>query len=76
MPERNHAVVAPMDRIVHMDRFQTYEGDLAQSRPRNPLPNWSWVDLGNNPNRPTVDEITRKQLQWNIFNDNSMENRP
>ena len=35
-----------------------------------------WVDIGNNPNRPTVDEIIRKQLQWNMSNDNSTENRP
>ena len=75
-PERNLAVVAPTDRIVHMDRVQTYEGDLTPSRPRDYLANWSWVDLENNPNRPTVDEITKKQLQWNIFNDNSTENRP
>ena len=74
--DRNLAVVAPTDRIVHMDRVQTCEGDLTPSRPRNSLANWSWVGLGNNPNRPTVDKITRKQLQWNIFNYNSTENRP
>ena len=43
-PERNLVVVAPTDRIVHMDRVQTYEGDLALSRSRNSLGNWSWVD--------------------------------
>ena len=75
-PERNLAVVAPTDSIVHTDRVQTYEGDLAQSRPRNSLANWTWVDLGNNPNRPRVDEITRKQLQLNIFDDNRTESRP
>ena len=39
------------------------------------MANWSWVDLGNNPNIPKVDGITRKQLQWNIFNDNNTDNR-
>ena len=75
-PDRNLAVVAPMDRIVHTDRFQTYEGDQTPTRPRNSLANWTCVGLGNNPNRPTIDEITRTQLQWNIFDDNSTENRP
>ena len=70
-PKKNLADVAPTDRIVHTDRVQTYEGDLAPSRPRKSLATWSWVDVGNNPNRPTVDEITRNQLQWNMFN-----NRP
>ena len=62
-PEKNLAVVAPMDRI------QTYEGDLAPARARNPLANWMWVSLGKNPNRPTVDEIMRKQKQWQLTND-------
>ena len=75
-PERNLTVVAPMDRIVHTDRVQTYEGDPAPTRPRNSLANWTWVGSGNNTNRPMVHEITRKQLQWHIFNDNSTENRP
>ena len=75
-PERNLAVVAPTDRNVHTDRIQTYEGDPAPIRPRKPLANWTWVSLGNNPNRPTVDEITKNQLQWHIFSDNNTENRP
>ena len=75
-PERNLAVFAPTDRIVHTDRVQTYERNLAPTRPRNSLANWSWVDLENNPNRPTVDEITRRQFLWNIFDDNNTENRP
>ena len=51
--EKNLAIVVPMDRIVHTDRIQTYEGDLAPTRSRNALANWSWVSLGNNPNRST-----------------------
>ena len=75
-PERNLAVVAPTDRIVHTDRIQTYEGELAPTRPRKPLANCTSVSLENNPNRPTVDAITRGQLQWSLFNDNNTENRP
>ena len=40
-PEKNLAVVAPMDRI------QTYEGDLAKARTRKPLANWTYVSLDN-----------------------------
>ena len=74
-PKRNLAVVAPMDRIVHTDRVQTLR-DPTPTRPRNSLANQTWVGLGNNPNRPTVDEVTRKQLQLHIFNDNSTAYRP
>ena len=56
-PERNLAVVAPTDRI------QTYEGDPASARASNPLANWTWVRLGNNPDRPIVNEIMREQRQ-------------
>ena len=57
--ERNLAVVAPPDRIVYTDRIQTYEGDPALTRPRKPGTNWTSGSLGNNPNRPTIDKITR-----------------
>ena len=59
-----------------MDSVQTYEGDLAPTRPRKPLGNWTSVCLGNNPNRQTVDEVAREQLQWNMFSDNNTDNRP
>ena len=75
-PERNLAVVASTDRIVPTDRIQAYERDPAQTRPRKPLQNWTRVSLGNNPSRPTVDEIMREQLQWSIPNGNNTENRP
>ena len=52
-----------------------YEGELAPTRPRNPLANWTSVHLGNNPNRPTVDEIARRQLQLNMFSDNNTDNK-
>ena len=74
--ERNLAVVAPMDRIVYTDRIQTYDQEPAPPRPRPPLANWSSVNLGNNPNRCTVDEITRNRLQWHIFCDDNTENIP
>ena len=74
--ERNLAVVAPTDRIVHTDRVQTYDEEPAPARPRPPLAKWSSVNSGNNPNRPTVDEKTRNRLQWHIFCDDNTENRP
>ena len=69
-------VVAPSDRIVHTDRVETYDKEPTPARYRPTLTNWSWVDVGNNPNRPTVDEITRNRLQWHIFCDKNMGNRP
>ena len=48
-------------------------------RPRQPLENWTSVRLGDNPNMPTVDEITQGQQQWNMLNDNTHgqnHNRP
>ena len=74
--ERHLAVVEPTDRIVHTDRIQTYDEEPALARPRPPLANWSSVNLGNNPNRPTVDEITKHGPQWHIFCDDNIENRP
>ena len=62
-PDRNLAVVPTTDRTAHTNRVQTYEGDLTPTRPKAPLANWTSVSLGNNPNRPAVDEITWEQLQ-------------
>ena len=59
-PQKNLAIVAPTDRIVYTDRILIYDEEPAPTRPRPHLVNWSLVSLGNNPNRPTVDEITRK----------------
>ena len=58
-----------------MDSVQTYEGNLGPTRPRKPLANWTSVSLGNNPNRPTANDVTRGQLQWNMFSDNNTDNR-
>ena len=74
-PDRNLAVIPPTDRIVHMDRYQIYEGDPTPTRPTVPLANWTSVCLRNNSNRPTVEEITGGQLQWNMFSDNNTDNR-
>ena len=59
--ERNLSVVAPTDRV------QTYEGNLAPSKSRKDLANWSWVRLTNN-NR-------MEQRQWQRPNNNT-DNRP
>ena len=74
-PDINLAVVPPIDRIVHIDRVQTYEGDPTPTRPRAPLANWTSVSLGNNPNWPTIDEMIWAKLQWNMFSDNNTDNR-
>ena len=52
-----------------------YEGDLAPARPRKPLANWTSFCLENNPNGPTVDEIAKGQLQWNMYSDNNTDSR-
>ena len=61
----------PTHKIIPTDQVQTYDEIPAQVRPRYPLVNWTCVRLGDNPNRPTTDEITQEQLQLNIFNDNN-----
>ena len=43
--ERNLTVVAPTDKV------QTYEGNLAPSKSRKDLANWTWVRLGNTRSR-------------------------
>ena len=74
------AVVPPSDKIIHLDRVQTYEELPAQPRPRKSLANWTSVRLGNNPGRPTVDDISHGQLQWNMLDNNNgcrqTHNRP
>ena len=65
-----------MDITVNTDRVQTYDEEPALARPRPPLANWSSVVLGNNPNRPTVNNITGNRLQWHILCDDNTENRP
>ena len=56
-----------------MDSVQTYEGDPTLTRPRAPLAKWTSVCLGNDPNRPTVDEVTGGHFQWNMFSDNNID---
>ena len=48
-----------------------YDDLPAQPRPRKPLANWPLVTLGNNSERPTIDDISHGQLQWNMLNDNN-----
>ena len=59
-----------------MDSVQTYEGHPTLTRPRAPLANWISVHLGNNPQRPTIDEITKHHLQWHIFAKDNTDYRP
>ena len=51
----NVAVVSP-DKITHTDCVQTYDEMPAPVRPRHALANWTSIRIGNNPNRPLVNE--------------------
>ena len=61
----------PTFRQDHTHRVQIYDELPAQPRPRKPLANWTSVRLGNNSERPTVNDISHRQLQWNMLNDNN-----
>ena len=53
-----------------MDRVQTYDGNLAPSKSRKDLANWSWVRLGNTRARLTINNRT-EQGQWQRPIDNT-----
>ena len=64
------AVVPPSpNKIVCNDKVQTYDEPPAAVRPRHTLANWTSVRLDNNPNRPTVTEMTNAHLIYNTFID-------
>ena len=60
-------------KIIHTDKLQAYDEIPAPVRPRHLLANWTSVRLGDDPNRPTVQEISEGQLQWNMFNDSNRQ---
>ena len=62
--ERNLAAAAPTDRVL------TYEGNLAPSKCRKDLANWTWVGLGNTRTRLTNNN-RMEQRQWQRPNDNT-----
>ena len=62
--ERNLTVVEPTDRV------QTCEGNLAPSKSRKDLANWSWVRLGNTKARLTNNN-RMEQRQWQRPNENT-----
>ena len=62
----------PSDKIRHTDRMQTYNEIPTLVRPRHPLANWTSIRLGDNPNRPTEDEISG-QLQWNMLDESNRQ---
>ena len=71
-PSETNSCNSPTFRQEYTPRHvQIYDELLAQSRQRKPLANWTSVRLGNNTDRPTVDDISHRQLQWNILNDNN-----
>ena len=62
--DRNPAVVVPTDRV------QTYQGDLAPSKSRKDLANWTWVRQGNTRAKLTNNNRTEHR-QWQRPNDNT-----
>ena len=45
-------------------------------RPRHPLANWTSIRLGNNPDRPTVNERETEQSTYNsVIDTNGQQNR-
>ena len=66
-------MVPPSDKIIHTDRVQTYDELPAPVRPRHLLANWTSLRLGDDTNRPTAQEISEGQLQWNMFNDSNRQ---
>ena len=71
------AVVPPSsDRIVYNDSIQMYDEPPVPVRPRHALANWTSVRLGNNPNRPTVNERETRQLTYNsVIDPTGLQNR-
>ena len=63
-------MVSP-DKIIHTDRVQTYDEMPALVRPRHALANWTSVRLGDNSNRPTVNEETGEQSQMMMIADSN-----
>ena len=62
--DRNLAVVVPTDKV------QTYQGDLAPSKSREDLVNWTWVRLGNTRAKLTNND-RMEQRQWQRPNNNT-----
>ena len=75
--EPHIAVVSPSpDRVVHNECVQMYDELPAPVRPRHPLANWTSVRLGNNPDRPTMNERETEQSMYNVVIDtNEQQNR-
>ena len=71
------AVVSPLpDRVVHNECVQMYDELPVLVRPRHPLANWTSIRLGNNPNRPTVNERGTEQSTHNsVIDTNEQQNR-
>ena len=71
------AVVPPSpDRIVHKDSVQTYDEPSAPVRPRHTLAIWTSIRLGNNSNRPTMNEWETGQLTYNsVIDSTRLQNR-
>ena len=66
-------MVSP-DKNICTDRVQTYDEIPAPVRPRHALANWTSVKLGDNPNRPTVNEETGEQSQMMMIDDSNRHN--
>ena len=64
------------DRVVHNDCVKTYDELPVPLRPKHPLANWTSIRLGNNLNRPTMNERETEQLTNNLVIDtNGLQNK-
>ena len=71
------AVISPSpDRVVHNECIQMYEELPVPVRWQHSLANWTSIRLGNNPNRPTVNERETEQSTYNsLIDTNEQQNR-
>ena len=70
-------VVPPSpDKVVYNDSVQMYGELPVPVRPRHALANWTSIRLGNNPNRPTMNEREDGQLIYNsVLDSTRLQNR-
>ena len=71
------AVISPSpDRVVHNEWVQTYDELPVPVGRWHSLANWTSVRLGNNPNRPTMNERETEQLTYySLIDTNEQQNR-
>ena len=70
-------VVSPSpERVVHNECVQAYDELPSSVRQRHSLANWTSIRLGNNPNRPTMnDRETEPSTYTSLIDTNEQQNR-